>query len=182
MILHIQPHLTKIKLIDWVVKMFEEYEKSNYSSDVSFDFNSFYNQEVSDSVETFVRLNLPEESYFEERGEDYENIVKYIVHRFYLEKGTPKIFELMRTLLNIPIKGNEVEYNVFEVVLNIGKVSTDNLDLYVDSLRGFIDSLIYYNYLTNTIDTMSLVIRGEFNTNITHSSHHYVEFFPTPFD
>lgn len=181
MVIYIPNHLKEsIPLLKTMSDMISEYGK-NYSTRSIDSFDDYYSSISINSVKKYIELCLEgQESsqLFKNNINTKEDIVNYLVKLFYSVKGTLKIFDYMKKYLGVKFSGN-ITYTINEVIFNIDEISTDNIQLYVDSMKGFLSSLLYYGDLVSEISKINLTLESNLTVSVTNDIQKYKEFTVT---
>ena len=179
MIVHVPSHLRQnIPIIDQMAKLIEEYTKQfgNESSLGSFDY--YYSYYSIDPVKRFIELCLDPDDYEEE---SYNDIVSYLVKRFYSVKGTSFVFDYMEKYLDFNFtKG--YHYSVNEIIFEIDEVKTTDLAMYIKSLKEFLSALLYYGDLAATIRLAELSVEETISSYIDYDFVKFREFEAVEFN
>lgn len=153
-------HLRRIEILDQMVRMIQEYS-SKYYEESSDSFGDYYYSLKNDPVNKFLTLCIPESSIGGDQT--YEEVITYLSRLFYSVKGTVKVFEYMKTYLGLSFEG-DIIYTTDYIEFNLKDVSLSDENLFYESLKNFLDALMYYKELRTNIGTVNLVLTG----NITN--------------
>lgn len=174
MVIYIPNHLREsIPLIKDMTMMIEKYNK-DYKTETIGSFDLYYDHQNLSSIKKFVRICLENNNLSFSENNDQDSIVNYLSVLFYSVKGTRKVFDFMREYLGISID-EKIVYTISSLVLNINEVSTTSIFNYVEALKGFLSSLLYYGDLVSEIKKMSLIIDDSINFYISYDIQKYKE-------
>ena len=95
--------------------------------------------------------------------------------KFYSVKGTSLVFDYMKKYLGIKFKGN-ITYTVSEVIFDIEDVTVKNLQYYIESLKSFLSSLLYYGDLIAEINKMNLILDNTIDISVGCDIQQYKEY------
>lgn len=175
MVIYIPNHLKEsIPLLKDMTKMIEKYNKDYRTKSVG-SFDLYYNHQNLSSIRKFIEICLNNSDVKFPEGIDQENIINYLSALFYNVKGTRRVFDYMRDYLGISIKKEEITYTVSSLVLNIDEISTTNIFTYVESLKDFLSSLLYYGDLVSEIKKISLKVNDSIKVSISSVIQKYKE-------
>lgn len=175
---YIPVHLRKIKIIDQLQKLISE-KKSNPAyneEEIDDSFESYNSYLANDPVETFVKFCLPKESI---KVGDYETVITYITHLFYLVKGTIKVIDFMKKYLNLKMN-EDFFYSPKKIRLSFKELNTLNDSLFYDLLLNFLNELLYFNSSVINVSTSNLDLKDSVENTIgckmiTYKTHQITE-------
>lgn len=159
--IYIPEHLRKLDIINQLYQMINEYSIT-YGSDTQYGQTSLSDYQKtlsSDPVKNFIKLCINENNIRED--ESYEEVINYLSKLFYSVKGTIKVFEYMSKFLNLDLDG-DIIFDSKEITINFKSLNVPNENLFYNSLKLFLDSLICYTKLNTNINSIGLTIDGEF--------------------
>jgi hypothetical protein len=166
----IPKNLTNIEIISQLKKMIDGYvdyyEKSNES------FDNYYYQLKNDDVKKFISLCIEENDIAP--NQNYSEVINYTSRLFYSVKGTPLVFKYIEKYLGIKLY--DVVYTAETISFQIDIAETYNINTFINSLRNFLNALLYYGELTSAIEMINLIIKGEIHTNVSSGIIRYKEF------
>lgn len=186
--IRIDPHLSKLEVIQQLKALIVEYGRARSNGEIqesTYSFSDYLYQKSLDPVKRFLMLCIPEDSL--ESGVNYDQMINYWASKFQSFRGTVKIFEFLEELSDIMgIKlgnGNFGEsnyvapyiYNITTLEINFTEVNTSDINLFTSSSIEFFKSLLYYQELKDTYETIELELFSELNINLSGG----VEFFST---
>jgi hypothetical protein len=151
--------------------MITHYYEDGYYEDFTNSFDDFYGFYLkTDPVKRFVEMTAKiresvesEEEYDEE---EYENIINYISALFYSVKGTPKVFDFIRSYLNLDF---DYVYDGLKLSFHIQRVDTTDEKRYTDCLKSFLQTLLYFNEekLDIQISYINLKVEEEIDSDLS---------------
>lgn len=174
MTIHIPAHLDNIKIVSQLSSFIKAYSEQFTESSGSFDH--YYNQYTQDSIKKFIYLSLEVSNVTE--SNNYNEVAIYLSRLFYSVKGSLRIFDYMKDYLKIPFVG-EILYTINEIRFEVSEITTVDMENYISSMKDFISSLLYYNDLSITIDTIKLIVSGNIENIISSGIISYKEFKAT---
>ena len=77
------------------------------------------------------------------------------------------------------IGGKKFGARAYAKNFDIDEISTDNIQLYVDSMKGFLSSLLYYGDLVSEISKINLTLESNLTVSVTNDIQKYKEFTVT---
>ena len=174
MVIYIPNHLKEsIPLLKDMTRMIERYNKE-YRTETVGSFDLYYNHQNLGSIRKFIEICLNNGDIKFPEGIDRENVINYLSALFYNVKGTRKVFDYMRDYLGISIK-EDITYTVSSLVLNIDEISTTNIFTYIESLKSFLSSLLYYGDLVSEIKKISLMVNDSIKVSVSSAIQKYKE-------
>lgn len=176
--LYIPKHLREIELIDQLYRMIEEYGKS-YSQTSQESFNNYYISQSNDPVKIFLELCISRDSIGSDQ--DYDEVINYLSKLFYSAKGTVKIFDYMVQFLGLDFDG-EIIYDSKEITINLNSLNISNETLFYNSLKDFLDSLVYYEKLNTNIGSVDLIIESNFINYVSGNLRSYSKITVEPYE
>ena len=175
---YIPSHLRKIEIIDQLAKMIQEYSTKYYESN-SDSFDNYYYDLKNDPVKKFLNLCIPENSIAGDQ--DYEEVINYLAKLFYSVKGTIKVFDYMKSFLNLKFDG-DIVYTTNNIEFSISEISLNDENQFYESLRDFLDALLYYRNLETNIDTINLILTGDIENYVGSNLTCYSKFTAEPYN
>lgn len=174
--LYIPKHLRKLKIIDNMCNMIQEYVDEGLLEDRTTAFDNYYYYLKVDPVQKFLRICI--NSWDDERKENYDSVIKYLSKLFYSVKGTVKVLEYMKHYLNMKIT-NEI-YSVQILSFTIEEVTLTDIDekIFHDALIDFLNALLYFKSVTIRIELIKLNLSNSLNNYIGAGTITYEEFNP----
>ena len=166
----IPKNLTNIEIISQLKKMIDGY--AEYYEETSGSFDNYYYYLKNDDVKRFITLCISEETL--DSSQEYSEVINYISRLFYSVKGTPLVFNYIEKYLGIKLKN--IVYTAETISFEVEEIKTFNINSFVNSLRNFLSTLLYYGELTSTIEMIILIIKGEIHTNVSSGIIRYKEF------
>ena len=166
----IPKNLTNIEIISQLKKMIDFY--AEYYEETSGSFDNYYYYLKNDDVKRFITLCISEETL--DSSQEYSEVINYISRLFYSVKGTPLVFNYIEKYLGIKLKN--IVYTAETISFEVEEIETFNINSFVNSLRNFLSTLLYYGELTSTIEMINLIIKGEIHTNVSSGIIRYKEF------
>lgn len=166
----IPKNLTNIEIISQLKKMIDGY--AEYYEETSGSFDNYYYYLKNDDVKRFITLCISEETL--DSSQEYSEVINYISRLFYSVKGTPLVFNYIEKYLGIKLKN--IVYTAETISFEVEEIETFNINSFVNSLRNFLSTLLYYGELTSTIEMINLIIKGEIHTNVSSGIIRYKEF------
>lgn len=161
--IYIPEHLKKLEIIDQLEKLLIEYS-SNYYVDSSNSFDDYLYSLKNDPVKKFLSLCIPKDS-INENEQVYEDIINYLYRLFYSVKGTIKVFDYMKKYLNLEFDG-DIIYTTRYVELKLKSISVSDENLFYESMKEFLDSLLYFHELNTSTDSIDLILSGTIDSYI----------------
>lgn len=157
--LYIPKHLKNIAIFRQLCNMIEEYgkEENGYYIDPTDSFDKYRIYRRIDPVKNFIELCIKQQE--DQTDEEYNAIITYLSAMFYSVKGTCKVFEYMKNYLDIKFEETHkipYIYTVRRLEINIEKASIDDETLYYDAIKGFLDTLLYFEELDLNINKFEL--------------------------
>ena len=154
---------TGVPYVSQFVKLLEEYSKS------PLDSEQLEITEI-DPVRKFIALQYPfpdptvPDDWDETDAQNFkeyvkETMVNYYSNNFYYVKGTMKVIELIG---EYKLLGDNAEISYNGRTLRIRfteKWKMENYDLFMSSLKEFLERLLYYEVLEISIDTLTIPIK-----------------------
>lgn len=175
---YIQPHLRKIEIVDQMYNMIQEY--ANYYVESVNSFSDYYYFDLkNDPVKKFLKLCISEDSIKE--GQEYEEVINYLSRLFYSVKGTVKVFDYMKQYLGLEFEG-DIVYTTKYIEFKLAEISISDENLFYESMRDFLDALLYFRELRSSIDSVDLVLSGEISSSIGSGIVVYNKFIATPYE
>ena len=166
MFIYIPRHLNKLEIVSQMTNLLQEYVKTYGSSNTRDSFDYYYYYYTLDPVKNFIRMCLTRDNKVVDEGVQW-----YLIHLFYSVKGTPKVLELMETILGlefIPDKyGNKFIYDENSISYNLKEISTFNIKSFMEAQEKFLSSLLYYYDITTIIDKAKLIVEEELSSNVS---------------
>lgn len=175
--LYIPSHLRKIEIIDQMAKMIQEYS-TNYYESTTDSFDDYYYSLRTDPVKKFLNLCIPEDSIDE--SQDYEDVINYLSRLFYSVKGTVKVFDYMRSFLNLGFEG-DIVYTTRYIEFNLTNITLSDENLFYESMRDFLNALLYFQELRVNIGTINLILTGNIDNFVGSNLTCYNEFIAEPY-
>lgn len=161
-----------------------EYNKS-YPGKSLDSFDDYYSYYSINTIRKFIELCLEGQEnmnpMFKEGINKKEDVINYLVKLFYSVKGTAKVFEYMEKHLGIKFSGgiDNIKYTVNEIIFNIDEVSTEDVQVFIDSMKNFLSSLLYYGSLITEISKINLNLESTINISVTTDIQKYKEYIIT---
>ncbi len=173
--LYVPENLKKLELYDQLCRMIKAYGDGGYYTDPTEsidDYSGFYLR--VDPVKRFVEMTLGRENLSD--NVDWSGIVSYVTSLFYSVKGTPHVFSLMKKYLDIDI--GSVEYDGIILKFFINSVTTSDEGHYLNCLRSFLGSLLFFNPDRSKIEigTVKLKIIDSINSSLMSGVKNYLEY------
>jgi hypothetical protein len=156
--------------------MIQEYSKLYGNIDSLGSFDYYYAHYSGDSVRSFIELCLLRSDYSSES--EYSGIVDYLTKLFYSVKGTYLVFLYMKKYLKIDFIG-KIKYNLNHIEFEISEIITNDLSMYISSLKGFLSTLLFYGDLAANINTINLKLEERVSNTISVGIKKYKEFTVT---
>lgn len=175
---YIPNHLRKITIIDQLARMIQEYS-TNYYEESTDSFGDYYYSLKNDPVSKFLTLCISEDSIG--KDQNYEDVINYLSRLFYSVKGTVKVFEYMKSFLGLQFSG-DIIYTTEYIEFNLSNVSLSDENLFYESLKNFLDALLYYKELRTNIGTVNLVLTGNINNYVGTNLECYNKFVAEPYN
>lgn len=155
--IYIPAHLKNLEVINKLSKMITEYSE-NYYEESQESFSDFYSSLNSDPVKKFLSMRITEVP----EGQSLNNIITYISRLFYSVKGTNKVFDYMKKYLNLNIVG-DIIYTTKYIEFTISDIDLTDESNFSETLKNFLEALLYFEELRLNIPTVSLNIQGKFD-------------------
>ena len=174
---YIPSHLRKIEVVDQIAKMIQEYA-SNYHENTTDSFDDYYYSLKNDPVKKFLNLCISEDSIGPDQN--YEDVINYLSRMFYSVKGTIKVFDYMKAFLGLNFEG-DIVYTTEYIEFNLTEISLSDENLFYESLKGFLDALLYYQELRTNIGSINLMLTGDIENYIGSNLTCYNKFVAEPF-
>lgn len=175
MIVYIPAHLEKLEIVAQLSAMIKGY--SDYYEETKSSFEDYYYMLKTDSVKKFLKVCLKEED-FQGSDNEYEEVINYLCRLFYSVKGTIKVFDYMKKYLNLKFQ-SDIVYTVNSIELKIDTTDTKDINLFYNSLKGFLDALLYYQELVMSIGILNLILGGYISSSISKGCLTYKTYTPT---
>lgn len=153
MTLYIPKHLQRLEIVNKLVLMVKYYNENFYEGNGSADFDQFYYLYSLDPVKRFIKMCITSV----EDGQDYDQVVNYILNRFFFVKGSYEILDLMEKYLGIEFE-DKPSYTNSNIILNIKTINVSDISVWSQALKDFLDYLLYYDQIRMTVDELSLTI------------------------
>jgi hypothetical protein len=163
-------NLSNIEIISQLSKMIDGYEK--YYEETEGSFDNYYYYLKNDDVKRFIGLCITEEDI--NNTQEHSEVLNYISRLFYSVKGTPLVFDYIEKYLGIKL--NNVTYTAETISFEIEEIKTYNINVFINSLRNFLNALLYFGELSSTLEMINLIIKGEIHTNVSTGIIRYKEF------
>ena len=174
---YIPSHLRNIEIVDQMAKMIQEYS-TNYYEQSTDSFGDYYYSLKNDPVSKFLNLCISEDDI--KGDQTYEDVINYLSRLFYSVKGTIKVFDYMKSFLGLKFEG-DIIYTTELIEFNLSEVTISDENLFYESLKDFLDALLYYQRLETNIGTTNLVLTGNFSNYIGSNLICYNEFVAEQF-
>ena len=171
--IYIPEHLRNLPIVDQMYKLIVGYE--NYYEENPDSFDDYYYNLKNDPVKRFLYLTIPEDSLNLGDSQNYEDIINYISRLFYSVKGTVKVFDYMKKYLNLQFDG-EIEYTVRYIKFKLTSISVQNENLFYESLKDFLNALLYFQEMGINLDNVDLVIKGNISNSVGSNIEYFKEF------
>lgn len=162
----IPSHLRTLTVVDQLAKMVTAYSESK-SANSSIE-------ETTDPVKKFVKMVIKPENC----PQNYADVIDYITAVFYTVKGTFKVIEYMKMYLGF--SDDSIVYSPESI--SIGETGeTDNDNLYISALKGFLNELLYFGETKTDAATGNLKIETTVTAKVLASNdiHKYKVIKPT---
>lgn len=183
MSLFIPAHLQKLEIIQQLQTLLQKYGELQSSGDQVIDFDEFYYQQSLDPVKTYIRKCIVDYKYLDQqeltkaynnKEEALESIINYITQCFYCCSGTQKVLDLMRSMLNVPFKGDpQLVYGGIQV--EIDSIGVNDVDDYLNSFKDFLNHLLYFDDIKLVAKLMKLDIFGDLGSSYLISNTPYLK-------
>lgn len=174
---YIPSHLRNIEIVDQMAKMIQEYS-TNYYEQSTDSFGDYYYSLKNDPVNKFLNLCISEDDITGDQT--YEDVINYLSRLFYSVKGTIKVFDYMKSFLGLKFEG-DIIYTTELIEFNLSEVTISDENLFYESLKNFLDALLYYQRLETNIGTTNLVLTGNISNYIGSNLICYNEFVAEQF-
>lgn len=173
----IPSHLKKIEVINQMAKMIQEYS-TNYYEGGSNSFDDYYYSLRNDPVKKFLNLCISEDNIG--KDQNYEDVINYLSRMFYSVKGTIKVFDYMKSFLGLKFEG-DIIYTTKYIEFTLTEISLSDENLFYESLKGFLDALLYYQELRTNIGIINLILTGDIDNYVGSNLTCYNKFTAEPF-
>lgn len=174
---YIPSHLRKIEIIDQMARMIQEYSNHYYENNYD-SFDDYYYSLKNDPVKKFLNICISEDDISSDQ--DYEDVINYLSRLFYSVKGTIKVFDYMKSFLGLKFEG-EIIYTTKYIEFTLSEVSLSDENLFYESLKDFLDSLLYYQELKTNIGNINLILTGDIDNYVGSNITCYNELIAEPF-
>lgn len=175
--LYIPKHLRRLKIIDDMCKLIQEYVDEGLLEDRTTAFDNYLYYLKVDPVKRFLHfcINSWEDG---DREENYESVIKYLSKLFYSVKGTVKVLEYMQRYLNLKI--TNIIYSVEVLSFTIEEVTLVDIDekIFYDALIDFLEALLYFKNVNIRIELINLHLSNELNNFVGSGAITYEEYRP----
>lgn len=168
--IYIPRHLLKLPLINSMAKMITEYANIAQEDEWQDDWLM-----RNDPVRKFLDICITEKMIGE--GQDRDSVISYLTKLFYSVKGTLKVFDYIQEYLELDIVG-DINYNVDYISLMVTNISQTDETGFSESLKGFLDALIYFRDFKLEMDKVDLTIESSISNNVGGTSLTYKIFSP----
>lgn len=174
---YIPSHLRKIEIVDQMARMIQEYSTNYYVSNTD-SFDDYYYSLRNDPVKKFLNLCISEDSIGGDQN--YEDVINYLSRLFYSVKGTIKVFDYMRSFLNLKFEG-DIVYTTKYIEFNLADITLSDENLFYESMRDFLEALLYFQELRVNIGTVNLILTGNIDNFVGSNLTCYNEFVAEPY-
>ena len=180
MVIYIPKHLEKIPILHELSRMVKEYTANNSTP----SFEDYHEYLAKDPIKAFISFCLDNNnSLIDDKINDKESIINYLVGLFYSIKGTPLVFDYMEKYLGINFERNSnslIDYTVSELRFTINSVSADSFQQYSDRLKEFLSSLLYCGDVISDIKLIELTFDDSIEISSITGLLKYKEFIAIP--
>lgn len=162
-------NLSNIEIVSQLSKMIEGYQQ--YYEETEGSFDNYYYFLKNDDVKRFIGLCITEDDISE--TQEHSDVLNYISRLFYSVKGTPLVFNYIEKYLGIKL--NNIIYTAETISFEIEEIKTNNINVFINSLRNFLSALLYFGEISSTIKMINLIIKGDIHTNVSTGIIRYKE-------
>lgn len=178
---YIKEHLKRIPIVDQLYNMIVEYSRT-YEDDDRDNFDDYRYFLRNDAVIRFLDYVVPTEEEFKARGLDPESrpsYISYLSALFYSVKGTYKVldfildYDLFQTSKGEENQGpdttTKISYTARSITIEIDTLpATLDRDLFCNYLEKFLCTLLYFESLTITINSIGTSIVDTTQASLNH--------------
>ena len=169
-------NLSNIEIVSQLSKMIEGYQQ--YYEETEGSFDNYYYFLKNDDVKRFIGLCITEDDISE--TQEHSDVLNYISRLFYSVKGTPLVFNYIEKYLGIKL--NNIIYTAETISFEIEEIKTNNINVFINSLRNFLSALLYFGEISSTIKMINLIIKGDIHTNVSTGIIRYKEYIIEKFE
>lgn len=184
--IRIEPHLRKFEIIQQLMSLIGEYSNAKISGeykDMDYSFGDYLYSQSIDPVRRFLLLCIPETNF--EDSDTYTQMINYWTERFQTFRGTLKIFdylEEMGGIMGIKIgHGNPGDqdyippyiYDTKTLEVNFIETETIDMNLFIKAGTEFFKSLLYFQDLRDTYETLKLDLSSDIYINLSTGTQFY---------
>ena len=188
----IDPHLTRFEIIRQLRDLLVAYDELKVSGDIqdeNYSFTDYLYSQSLDPVKRFLILCVPEDSLGSDT--DHEQMITYWTEKFKTLRGTLDIFKALDELSNVlRLKIGHGEpgdldyvppyiYNVRSLEVNFTEVETTDMNLFTRAASEFFKSLLYFQDLRDTYQSLKLNLTSDIIINLSAGSRYYTSFTAT---